>query len=313
MKKIISIFFAVVFVLCLSPPIFAAEQTKGQTDLSFTYTPASPAYTVEVGGTWTQGSRNGLVITTNAGITNIAGIKVDGVLLDAADYTAVSGTGGTVVTLKPEFLSTLTIGQHSIELIFTDGSVQTWFTVLAENNNSGESGYSTDNSDNNNNGGDDVDDTDNGDGDDNDNGNTGDNGNIAETTEPEQSATSDRQPKELPRKSDESHTIVIDPDRPNVYIEIDGDGVPLGEWYWDEEKEIWVFVEYSVSFAPIDIADGADDIDNTDNTGSTDTMGNLPNTGDDIFLWFLLGGASAFALGVLLKASGRKKNMQEKF
>ena len=37
------------------------------------------------------------------------------------------------------------------------------------------------------------------------------------------------------------HTLVRQGDR---YIEFDADGVPLGEWYWDDDLEEWVFDEY---------------------------------------------------------------------
>ena len=38
------------------------------------------------------------------------------------------------------------------------------------------------------------------------------------------------------------HSIVAGED--GVYIEFDEDGVPLGEWHWDEEMEEWIFDEY---------------------------------------------------------------------
>jgi len=128
MRKIISVFFAAVFVLCLSPPVFAANETEAKTELTFIYSPSSPTYTVEVDGTWKKGTDTGLTITTNGDISKFEGVKINGVLIDSSNYTL---SGNTVITLKPEFLETLSAGEHSITIVFADGSVQTVFTVLA--------------------------------------------------------------------------------------------------------------------------------------------------------------------------------------
>ena len=127
MGRITSFILAAAFALCILPPTYAAASTGARTELSFTYAPATPIYTVTVSGTWTRGDPNGLVCTCNADFPKFVGVKIDGILLDAVQYTAV--TGSTVITLKPEYLSTLAVGEHSIQLLFTDGSVQTWFTI----------------------------------------------------------------------------------------------------------------------------------------------------------------------------------------
>jgi hypothetical protein len=129
MKKTTCFVIAAALILCLSPPIYAAASAGAQVELSFTYTPAEPGYIVEVSGTWFRGSQIGLTATCNAEFSKFIGVKVDGILLDADMYIAASGS--TVITLKPEYLMTLDIGEHSIQLLFTDGSVQTWFTIKA--------------------------------------------------------------------------------------------------------------------------------------------------------------------------------------
>ena len=130
MRRITCFILAAALTLCLSPPTFAAASTGGRTNLSFTYTPAEP-YIIEVSGAWRQGDPDGLKITCNAQFSKFVGVKINGILLDADKYTAVSGS--TVVTVKPEYLATMAAGEHSIQLIFTDGSVQTWFTIEAAN------------------------------------------------------------------------------------------------------------------------------------------------------------------------------------
>jgi uncharacterized repeat protein (TIGR02543 family)/LPXTG-motif cell wall-anchored protein len=90
-----------------------------------------PAYTITKGanGSWKKGTASGLEITCNGDYSKFTGIKVDGAEVDTTNYTAISGS--TVVTLKPSFIETLTLGKHTLELIYTDGSVQTEFTILA--------------------------------------------------------------------------------------------------------------------------------------------------------------------------------------
>ena len=54
-------------------------------------------------------------------------VLVDGTALNAADFTAVSGS--TVVTLQNACLNRLTPGVHSVEMRFTDGAAKTSFIV----------------------------------------------------------------------------------------------------------------------------------------------------------------------------------------
>ena len=68
-----------------------------------------------------------LEITANGPFSKFTGIKVDGNALKAEDYTAVAGS--TIVTLKKEFLDTLTNGKHSVTICFNDGEAVGSFTV----------------------------------------------------------------------------------------------------------------------------------------------------------------------------------------
>jgi uncharacterized repeat protein (TIGR02543 family)/LPXTG-motif cell wall-anchored protein len=96
-----------------------------------------PAYTITKGanGSWEKGIASGFEVTCNGDYSKFTGIKVDGVDVDATNYTAVSGS--TVVTLKPSFIETLTLGKHTLDLIYTDGSVHTEFTILAADDPTG--------------------------------------------------------------------------------------------------------------------------------------------------------------------------------
>jgi hypothetical protein len=42
----------------------------------------------------------------------------------------------------------------------------------------------------------------------------------------------------------------------DFYVEYDGDGIPLGEWHWDEDLEDWVLDEYPPLEAPMPFTGG---------------------------------------------------------
>lgn len=79
---------------------------------------------------WTQGTQTGLTFTVNGAFTKFIGIEVDGKAVDQAHYTAVSGS--TIITLKPEYLETLSVGQHTLTVLFTDAKVDGQFEILAK-------------------------------------------------------------------------------------------------------------------------------------------------------------------------------------
>ena len=59
--------------------------------------------------------------------SKFTGIKIDGNAVSSENYTSESGS--TVLTLKPDYLNTLTAGQHTITVLYTDGEAQGTFTV----------------------------------------------------------------------------------------------------------------------------------------------------------------------------------------
>ena len=101
------------------------------TDL--TMTPESsgmaPEYKVIEGanGTWKQNSDGTLTFRANGEFSKFTGIKVDDQLVDAKNYTAVSGS--TIVTLSADYLKTLSTGNHTLTVLFNDGDCSTNFTV----------------------------------------------------------------------------------------------------------------------------------------------------------------------------------------
>lgn len=101
------------------------------TDL--TMTPESsgmaPEYKVIEGanGTWKQNSDGTLTFRANGEFSKFTGIKVDDQLVDAKNYTAISGS--TIVTLSADYLKTLSAGNHTLTVLFNDGDCSTNFTV----------------------------------------------------------------------------------------------------------------------------------------------------------------------------------------
>ena len=79
---------------------------------------------------WTQDSDGNLSVRGSGAFSEFVGVKVDGKSVDEKYYTVKEGS--TIVTLKAGYLNTLTMGSHTLEIIWTDGSASTAFTVSAQ-------------------------------------------------------------------------------------------------------------------------------------------------------------------------------------
>lgn len=76
-------------------------------------------------------------------------VYVDNVLVDSSNYTSKSGS--TIIVLNKDYVDTLTVGEHTLKVAFTDGGeAETTFIIArkAENNNNNE-GNNEDNNENN--------------------------------------------------------------------------------------------------------------------------------------------------------------------
>ena len=86
---------------------------------------------------WTKGGEDGVVITVkDSGEDNsfdhFTGVKLDGqILTKDVDYTVTKGS--TIVTLLPATLEKLSVGEHTVTVLFDNGEVGTALTVLAAN------------------------------------------------------------------------------------------------------------------------------------------------------------------------------------
>ena len=110
---------------------------------TFTYTIKIPApdsvdYEILDGAntSWEQNSDGSLSIRGSGAISKFVGVKVDGNLVDVRNYTVKEGS--TIVTLKADYLNTLSVGNHTFEIIWTDGTASTRFTVSKSDSGSDE-------------------------------------------------------------------------------------------------------------------------------------------------------------------------------
>mgnify|MGYP002672244470 CR=1 FL=1 len=85
---------------------------------------------------WEQNSDGSLSIRGSGAISKFVGVKVDGNLVDVKNYTVKEGS--TIVTLKADYLNTLSVGNHTFEIIWTDGTASTRFAVSKSDSGSAE-------------------------------------------------------------------------------------------------------------------------------------------------------------------------------
>lgn len=116
----------------------------------------SPEYRIIDGAnsSWTQNTDGTVVIRGNGEFSRFHAVKVDGKVIDPANYEAKEGS--TIITLKAEYLKTLATGSHTFAIVWNNGIAGTNFTVAANtsgnnsgNNNNNDSNHGSDNSGNN--------------------------------------------------------------------------------------------------------------------------------------------------------------------
>ena len=104
-------------------------------DTDLTITPqasgTTPEYKITKGAnsSWTQNSDGTLKFVANGDFSKFTGVKVDGTLVAADKYIAVPGS--TVITLKKDYLITLSVGKHTLTIVYNDGECSTEFEIKA--------------------------------------------------------------------------------------------------------------------------------------------------------------------------------------
>ena len=84
---------------------------------------------------WEQNSDGSLSIRGSGAFSKFVGVKVEGTLVDAKNYTVKEGS--TIITLKASYLNTLSEETHTVEILWTDGSASTNFTIKADSSDNG--------------------------------------------------------------------------------------------------------------------------------------------------------------------------------
>lgn len=85
--------------------------------------------TAGANGSWQKGTKDGLSFTSDAAYKHFRKVQVDGKDLDAANYTVKEGS--TIVTLKAEYLETLSVGKHTLAIVSDTGTAAAEFTIQA--------------------------------------------------------------------------------------------------------------------------------------------------------------------------------------
>ena len=110
---------------------FADE--KGTNEIKFDDTvisKLSPEIIKGAGQSITQGESKALSFTSNAAFSDFVRVELDGKTLDEKNYTVKEGS--TVVTLKADYVATLSVGEHTIGIVSESGTATTTFTVNAK-------------------------------------------------------------------------------------------------------------------------------------------------------------------------------------
>lgn len=76
------------------------------------------------------GENKELSFTSNAAFSDFIRVELDGKNLDEKYYTVKEGS--TIVTLKADYVATLSAGEHTIGIVSTNGTATTTFTVNAK-------------------------------------------------------------------------------------------------------------------------------------------------------------------------------------
>ena len=111
------------------PVIITSENYKDVTVKVTIY--ISPEYRIIDGAnsSWTQNTDGTVVIRGNGEFSRFHAVKVDGKVIDPANYEAKEGS--TIITLKAEYLKTLATGSHTFAIVWDNGIAGTNFTVAA--------------------------------------------------------------------------------------------------------------------------------------------------------------------------------------
>ena len=107
---------------------FADENGTDEITLDDTVISKLPPEIIEgEGQSITEGELKELIFRSNAAFSDFIRVELDGKTLDEKNYTVKEGS--TVVTLKADYVATLSAGEHTIGIVSASGTATTTFTV----------------------------------------------------------------------------------------------------------------------------------------------------------------------------------------
>ena len=92
-------------------------------------TTAAVAYAIVKGngGKWSTDTGSGLSFTANGPISKFVSVEIDGKVIDTKHYSVKAGS--TIITLNASYLETLSVGEHTITVVYTDGETDGTFRI----------------------------------------------------------------------------------------------------------------------------------------------------------------------------------------
>ena len=122
--------------------ITVTDSAGASKSITVAYGAVLPQVIYEVTGvsadSWTKGGTEGFTIKCNADREDLVGVRVDGVLVSASGYTVTDGS--TILTLSPAYLETLSVGEHTVDMLFDGFGVASATLTVAAGDPGGSSG-----------------------------------------------------------------------------------------------------------------------------------------------------------------------------
>lgn len=110
---------------------FADENGENEIELADTITQKLPPEIIEgKEQSITEGEKSELTFRSNAAYSDFIRAQLDGKTLDEKNYTVKEGS--TIITLKADYVATLSAGEHTVGIVSTNGTATTTFTVNAK-------------------------------------------------------------------------------------------------------------------------------------------------------------------------------------
>lgn len=115
--------------------IYGYEGTAAQTyaqdneSIGMTFAALNPIITNGTDTEYTIGSGTGASIHCTYELADFINVAIDGNIVNANSYTLAEGS--TILTFNPDYLDTLAVGEHTVTLNYTNASVSSVLTIIA--------------------------------------------------------------------------------------------------------------------------------------------------------------------------------------